>query len=64
MAGREDSIAVRNVLEGYLNADNNAMASSVGTAYNPTYALVSEAGAQIVLFINNADYKNVCAIKR
>lgn len=62
MAGREDSIAVRNVLEGTLSADN-AMATSVGTAFDPAYALVDEAGAQIVLYINSSDYKMYAQLK-
>ena len=62
MAGIRDSIAVKNSLVGTLYTDS-AIASSVGTAYNPTYALVSEAGAKIVLFINNADYKMYAQLK-
>ena len=62
MAGREDSIATRNVLVGSLSADNT-MAANVGTAFNPVYALVDEAGAQITLYINNADYKMYAQLK-
>jgi hypothetical protein len=57
MAGRNDSLVANNVLVGTLSAGDNGMSGIVGTAYDPTYAIVSEAGSQIVLYINSSDYK-------
>lgn len=62
MAGSTNSIVVRNVLRGRLSEDN-LMAGAVGTAYNPTYAIVTEAGAQIVLYINSSNYQFYAELK-
>ena len=56
MAGNANSISSHNSLRGSLN-ENNLVSGTVGTAYNPTYAIVTEAAAQVVLNINNLDYK-------
>ena len=62
MAGTSNSITTHNVLSGVLNADN-VISGLVNTAFNPAYALVTQAGAQIVLFINNNDYKMYAQLK-
>lgn len=56
MAGNANSISSHNSLRGSLS-ENNLVSGTVGTAYNPTYAIVTEAAAQVVLNINNLDYK-------
>ena len=62
MAGTSNSITTHNVLSGVLNADN-VISGLVNTAFNPAYALVTQAGAQIALFINNNDYKMYAQLK-
>ena len=62
MAGTSNSITTHNVLSGVLNADN-VISGLVNTAFNPAYALVTQAGAQIVLFINSNDYKMYAQLK-
>ena len=56
MAGNANSISSHNSLRGSLS-ENNLVSGTVGTAYNPTYAIATEAAAQVVLNINNLDYK-------
>lgn len=62
MAGNANSISSHNSLRGSLS-ENNLVSGIVGTAYNPTYAIVTEAAAQIVLNINNLDYKMSIELK-
>ena len=62
MAGSANLIQTHNVLRGRLSEDN-VIAGTVGTGYNPTYALVGEAAAQIVLYINSSDYKMYAELK-
>lgn len=62
MAGTSNSITSKNVLVGSLSSDNT-FSGLVNTAFNPAYALVTQAGAQIVLNINNADYKMYAQLK-
>ena len=62
MAGSANSIQTHNVLRGKLSEDN-VIAGTVGTGYNPTYALVGEAAAQIVLYINSSNYKMYAELK-
>jgi len=62
MAGNANSISSHNSLRGSLS-ENNLVSGTVGTAYNPTYAIATEAAAQIVLNINNADYKLYAELK-
>ena len=56
MAGTTNSISTRNRLVGTLHSDN-VFSGVVNTAFNPAYALVTETGAKINLYINNSDYK-------
>lgn len=56
MAGNANSITSHNSLRGSLS-ENNLVSGTVGTAYDPTYAIATEAAAQVVLNINNLDYK-------
>lgn len=62
MAGNANSISSHNSLRGSLS-ENNLVSGIVGTAYNPTYAIATEAAAQVVLNINNADYKLYAELK-
>jgi len=62
MAGSANSIVARNVLKGTLNA-NNLMEGHVDTAFNPTYALVDEAGNQIALYIDSSNYQFYAELK-
>ena len=56
MAGTTNSISTRNRLVGTLHSDN-VFSGVVNTAFNPAYALVTETGAKINLYINSSDYK-------
>ena len=62
MAGNANSISSHNSLRGSLS-ENNLVLGTVGTAYDPTYAIATEAAAQIVLNINNTDYKLYAELK-
>lgn len=62
ITSQSGSISTDDQMVGVLNA-NNTIAGGVGTAYNPAYALVDEAAAQIVLYINNTDYKFYAELK-
>ena len=56
MAAASNSITTKNRLVGNLSSDN-VVAGTVNTAFNPAYALVTEAGNKIILHINSDDYK-------
>ena len=62
MAGTANSITSHNSLRGVLNA-NNIIAGGVGTAFDSTYSVIAETGAQIALSISSTDYKMQATLK-
>jgi len=62
MAGSINSIVSNNELIGNLT-ENNVAEGHVRTAYNPVYAVVTEAAAQVVLYISSIDYKLYAELK-